>query len=155
MPKNTPKTQAVKFAYRSPELGRSGGQTNEHARGRCVEGYMRNVRGFVIVAGVVLGGCMTNDLNAPFQTKLTPLSAGQFRYVAASTIADPARGPEGERLRLQFLDRYFSAHNLCQQGYDIVYRTAFTQLNSRRWDDEESDGWVTYVIQCRLRKSAS
>lgn len=116
---------------------------------------MKNVSGLVITTSVLLYGCVTNDLKAPFQTELTPLGAGRFRYVAASTVVDPARSQDGERLRLQFLDRYFLAHNLCRQGYDIVYRTAFTQLKSRMWNDDENDGWVTYTIQCRFRKNTS
>lgn len=118
-------------------------------------GFMKNVSGLAIVTSVLLCGCVTNDLNAPFQTELTPLGTGRFRYVAASTIVDPAQSQDGERLRLQFLDRYFSTHNLCQKGYDIVYRTALTHLKSRVWNDGENDGWVTYTIQCHFHKSAN
>ena len=114
---------------------------------------MKVASGSVIAICLLLFGCVSNDLNAPFRTELTALGSGRYRYVAASTTVDPAQSRGGERLRLQFLDRYFSTHNLCQKGYDIIYRNAFTQLKSRTWEGSETDGWVTYTIQCRFPKS--
>ena len=120
---------------------------------RVRKDMMKIASGLAIVISLLLSGCVSNDLNAPFPTELTSLGSGRYRYVAASTTVDPAQSRGGERLRLQFLDRYFSTHNLCQKGYDIIYRNAFTQLKSRTWEGSEPDGWVTYTIQCRFPKS--
>ncbi len=115
---------------------------------------MKRAAGLVVVVCALLSGCVTNDLKAPFQTTLTAMGGGRFRYVAASSARDPAQSRDGERLRLEFLEHYFSAHNLCRKGFDVVYRTTISQIKPRRWEDEETDGWVSYIIQCRPSKSA-
>ncbi len=112
---------------------------------------MKWASGLILVAAVVAGGWGKNDLGAPFQTQITELGAGKYQYLAASTVTDPAQGQSGEQLRLHFLDRYFASKGICGNGYDIVRRATTAQMTqlARRGDRDESDGWVTYIVQCR------
>lgn len=110
--------------------------------------------GFVVFLVTGLAGGCANDLHAPFQTKIENVGQNEYQYTAATTPIDLPYDWQGDKLRLHYLDRYFSANHLCLYGYDIVAKSVLPLVRPHK-DADESDGWMRYTIRCRTVQDRS
>jgi hypothetical protein len=83
---------------------------------------MRSLRLLICFGGILFAGCASLDRipATTFEPLDGPNKERQFRFTAKSDIFYPANTPDGERIRMDWLETWLKSSNYCPNGYRIL-----------------------------------
>lgn len=101
--------------------------------------------------GLFLGGCASNDRASQTTFEPTTLGGEQrgFRFSAAAHIGYPDN-PEGEAVRIDWLNTWLKDNNYCPSGYKIIDRIPIYRggPGALPANHHNSPKWIHYTGVC-------